>query len=115
MGQVFELERVRIRGAKQEVEVVYGITSLDRFQADAKALLEFIRGHWGIENRLHYVKDETLGEDRCRVRTGSSPEILSLLRNVVVHLLEEVEAPNKAAATRRFMIHPHEAFPLLFT
>jgi predicted transposase YbfD/YdcC len=115
VGQIFELERVRNSGPKKEVEVVYGMTSLSREQADAQALLEFIRGHWGIENRLHYVKDETLGEDRCRVRTGSSPEILSLLRNVVVHLLEEVEAPSKAAAPRRFMIHPHEAFPLLLT
>jgi Transposase DDE domain len=113
VGQVFELERVRRLGAKVEVEVVYGITSLRRDQAGAKDLLDLIRGHWGIENRLHYVKDETLGEDRCRVRTGSSPEVLSMLRNVAVHLLEGVAAPSKAAATRRFMIHPDEALPLL--
>ena len=114
VGQVFELERVRQPGAQVEVEVVYGITSLGRERADAQELLELIRGHWGIENRLHYVKDETLGEDRCRVRTGSSPEVLSMLRNVAVHLLEGVKAPSKAAATRRFMIHPDEALPLLF-
>lgn len=114
VGQAFELERVRQTGTQVEVEVVFGITSLKRTQADATELLALIRGHWGIENRLHYVKDETLGEDRCRVRTGSSPEVLSLLRNVAVHLLEEVEAPSKAAATRRFMIHPNKALPLLF-
>jgi predicted transposase YbfD/YdcC len=114
VGQVFELERVRQTGAKVEVETVFGITSLRRAQADATALLALIRGHWGIENRLHYVKDETLGEDRCRVRTGSSPEVLSMLRNVAVQLLEEVEAPSKAAASRRFMIHPDKALPLLF-
>jgi hypothetical protein len=116
VGQVFELERVRqVAGQPVEVEVVYGLTSLGRERADAAALLAFVRGHWGIENRLHYVKDETLGEDRCRVRTGSSPEVLSLLRGVAVHLLEGVEAPSKAAATRRFMIHPEQALPLLFT
>jgi hypothetical protein len=60
------------------------------------------------------VKDEALGEDRCRVRTGSSPEVLALLRNVAVHLLEGVDAPSKKAAARRFTVHPEEALPLLF-
>lgn len=115
MGQVFELERVRPGRAKTTVEVVYGITSLGRDEADARRLLGLVRGHWGIENRLHYVKDETLGEDRCRVRTGSSPEVLALLRDVAVHLLEGVKATSKAAATRRFMVHPEEALPLLLT
>jgi predicted transposase YbfD/YdcC len=115
VGQVFELERVRQAGAKATVEVVYGITSLGRGQADAKRLLGLVRGHWGIEKKLHYVKDEALGEDRCRVRTGSSPEVLSLLRGVAVHLLEGVRASSKAAATRRLMVHPEEALALLLT
>jgi hypothetical protein len=116
VGQVFELERVRVLSSgKTEVEVVYGITSLSREEADARRLLGLSRGHWGIENRLHYVKDETLGEDRCRVRKGDSPQILAALRNVAVHLLEGVEANSKAAATRRFFIHPEETFPLLFS
>jgi predicted transposase YbfD/YdcC len=95
--------------------VVYGITSLKRAGADAKALLRLVRGHWGIENKSHYVRDETLGEDRCRIRTGSSPQVLAALRNVAVHLLEGRQASSKAAATRRFMAHPEEALPLLFT
>jgi hypothetical protein len=112
VGQVFELERVRILADKTEVDVVYGITSLTREQATAADLLGMVRGHWGIENRLHYVRDETLGEDRCRVRTGSSPEVLAALRNVAVQLLEGVEANSKAAATRR-LAHPNETLPLL--
>jgi predicted transposase YbfD/YdcC len=115
VGQVFELERVRQVGEKATVEVAYGITSLGRQQAGARRLLGLVRGHWGIENKLHYVKDETLGEDRCRVRTGSSPEVLALLRDVAVHLLEGVKARSKAAATRRLMVHPEEALPLLLT
>jgi predicted transposase YbfD/YdcC len=115
VAQVFELERVRILKDKAEVEVVYGITSLKRAGADAKELLALVRGHWGIENGLHHVRDVTLGEDGCRVRTGSSPQVLAALRNVAVHLLEEVEASSKAAATRRFHACPEEALPLLFT
>ena len=111
--QVFELERVRVVGDKSEVEVVYGLTSAGRERADAGQLLAWDRGHWGIENRLHWVRDETLGEDRCRARTGSSPQVLAALRNAAVYLLEGVEAASKAAATRRFMVHPEEALPLL--
>jgi predicted transposase YbfD/YdcC len=115
VGQVFELERVRQVGDKRTIETVYGISSLKQALSVPKRMLGFVRGHWGIENKLHYVKDETLGEDRCRVRTGSSPEVLSLLRNVVVYLLDGVEANSKAAATRRFMVHPEDALPLLLT
>jgi predicted transposase YbfD/YdcC len=115
VGQVFELERVRVLADKTEIEVVGGITSLSRSAADAARLLELVRGHWEIENRLHWVRDETLGEDRCRVRTGSAPQVLAALRNVVVHLLEDVKAASKAAATRRFAAHPDEALRLLHT
>jgi len=115
VGQVFELERVRLLKEKTEVEVVYGITSLDRLHSDAADLLGRTRGHWGIENRLHYVRDETLGEDRCRVRKGHGAQVLAAIRNACVHLLNGIKAISKAAATRRFAAHPKETIPLLFT
>src|SRR5947209_18570173 len=83
-------------------------------QADAARLLELARGHWGIENGLHYVRDVTLGEDACRVRTGSAPQVLAGLRNVAVHLLRGARAASVAAATRRFAARPRDALPLLF-
>jgi hypothetical protein len=114
VGQVFELERVRVlAGGKTEAEVVHGITSLGRGAADAGRLLGLNRGHWGIENGLHYVRDETLGEDRCRCRKGSSAQVMAALRNVAVHLLDGVKAPSKAAATRRFAAALLEAIDLL--
>ena len=111
--QVFELERVRILKDKTEAESVFGITSLGPDEAAAKRLMELVRGHWGIENGLHWVRDETLGEDRCRVRTGSSPQVLAGLRNAAVQILEEAGGPSKAAAARRFCAHPEEALALL--
>jgi len=96
-----------------EQETVYGISSLPVGRADTCRILELVRGHWGIENRLHGVRDVTLGEDGCRVRSGSAPEVLAATRNAVVHLLEGVEAVSKAAALRRFAIVPLEAFALL--
>jgi hypothetical protein len=88
---------------------------LARPRGDAAGLLGLPQGHWGIENRLHYVKDETLREDRCRVRTGMAPQVLAAVRNAVVHLLGKVQAPSKPAATRRFAAHPEKALPLLLT
>lgn len=112
-AQVFEVERVRTAGGRSTVEVAYGVTSLPRERADAKRLLGLVRGHWGIENRLHYVRDETLGEDRCRLRKGASAQVLAAVRNVAVYLLAGVEASSKAAAARRFAARPREAIPLL--
>ena len=80
---------------------------------DAKALLALVRGHWGIENKLHWVRDETLGEDRCRVRHGSAAQALAAIRNVAVYLLGQVDPKNKAAATRHLAAHPRKALALL--
>ena len=111
--QVFQIHRVRVLADKTEQETVYGITSLAPEEANAERLQELVRGHWGIENRLHWVRDMTLGEDACRVRRGDGPQLLAAFRNAVVHLLEEVEAASKAAATRHIAIHPRKALLLL--
>lgn len=113
VGQVIRVERERRVKGEATVEVAYFITSLSRQEADAERLLGLIRSHWEIENRLHYVRDVTLGEDGCRVRTGSSPQVLAAIRNTAVYLLEGVEAASKAAALRRFAAHPDEALRLL--
>jgi predicted transposase YbfD/YdcC len=115
VGQVFERGRVRVLKGKTEVEAVCGITSRGRGKADAGRLLGLVRGHGGIENGAHYVRDETRGEDRCRVRTGSAPQVPAALRNCGAHLLEAVDAPSKAAATRHSHVHPEETLPLIFT
>lgn len=111
--QAFRLVRERRVKGQTTVEVVYGITSLGREEADAARLLGLTRGHWGIGNGLHYTRDETLGEDRCRVRTGKSPQVLASLRNVAVHLLRGLDAPSVAAAVRQLAADPREALGLL--
>jgi len=100
LKQGFELTRERTVKGKTTVEVVYGMTSLSREQADAKRLLQLTRRHWGIENGSHYRRDVTMEEDRSRVRKGSAPQILAGLRNSIIHLAQEV-APGLATAIRR--------------
>ena len=113
VGQVFRLVRERVLKGRATTEVVYGITSLSREKADATQLLGWLRAHWGIENGLHYTRDETLGEDRCRVRKGKSPQVLASLRNVAVHLLRGIDAPSAAAAIRQLTANPQHSLDLL--
>lgn len=113
LKQGFELTRKRTIKGETTVEVIHGITSLKETEANAQRLLGLSRGHWGIENRLHYVRDVTLGEDGCRVRKGSGPQVLAAVRNAVIHLLAGVDASSCAAAIRRLNNHPEEALALL--
>lgn len=113
MAQAFKLVRQRTVRGQTTTEVAYGITSLPSELADARALLQLTREHWGIENRVFHVRDVTLGEDHCRVRTGVAPMILSTLRNVTLNLLRWKNVPNIAAALRRHAAHPLEALALI--
>lgn len=97
--QVCKIERVSERKGKLTREVRYAITSLGD-EVGARQLLRHVRGHWGIENRLHYVRDVTFGEDASQVRTGSAPEVMAALRNVVIGVLRQAGATNIAAALR---------------
>jgi hypothetical protein len=45
------------------------------------------RSHWGIENRLHYVRDVTCGEDHCRTRSSAAPQTLAALRNTALTII----------------------------
>jgi hypothetical protein len=111
--QVFRLKRERTIGGTTTVEVIYGLTSLTPAEATAEELLAFSRSHWAIENGLHWVRDETLGEDRCRVRRGNAPRVMASLRNAAIPLLRERKSQSLAAAARELAVHPELALSLL--
>jgi predicted transposase YbfD/YdcC len=100
-AQVCRIERWRYVKDKEEHEIAYAITSVPRSQADAAALLAWNRGHWGIENRSHYVRDSTLGEDAGQIRKGRAPQVLAALRNGVLAFLRAEGVVNVASALRR--------------
>jgi predicted transposase YbfD/YdcC len=100
LKQGFEVVRERTEKGQKTVEVVHGITSLSSERADAKRLLELIRGHWGIENKLHYRRDVTMGEDASRVRKGVAPQVMAAVRNGIFHVLSDLMAPSLASAIR---------------
>lgn len=113
VGQVFLLWRERTVGGVTTVEEVFGITSLRPEQASAADLLELVRRHWSIENQLFGVRDGTLREDACRVRTGAAAQALAALRNALRHLLADAGFASTAEAVRHFMVHPLEALQRL--
>jgi Transposase DDE domain len=108
LGQVYRITRERWADDEHTVEVAYRITSLRPEQAGAARLLQLDRGHWGIENGLHHVRDVTLGEDACRVRSGDAPQLLAAARNLALGLLRPMGFPSIAAGTRRIVMHPIE-------
>ena len=111
--QVFWIRRERIEKGKRSIEDVYGTTSLARNKADAKQLLSYNRSHWAIENSLHHVRDVTFGEDACRIRRGSSPELMAGLRNAALSLLRQLNLPSIAEAIRACAFRPKTALRLV--
>lgn len=101
------------RTGKTTKETVYIITTLSPAKASPERLLALVRGHWSIENSLHYVRDVTFGEDRSRLRTGQAPQIMAALRNLTITLLHRTQYFEMASARRHFAYQPHEALALL--
>jgi predicted transposase YbfD/YdcC len=113
--QVFKLERdfTRVKDGKVMHEVVYGVASLTVQEASPKRLLELVRKHWEIENKLHYRRDDTLREDRCTLRTGHAAQMMAAINNLVLGILRRQDVANVPDARRNFARHPEQALTLV--
>lgn len=109
--QVAQLSRTVTvkKTGETSTEVVYLITTLSQQQATPLRLLELVRGHWGIENRSHYVRDVTFQEDRSRLRTGYAPPIMASLRNLVIPLIHRHGSSQIISPRRSLSSHPQRA------
>lgn len=105
LAQVFKLENCVSDALGSHTTVRYGVTSLPVTVADAARLLALVRGHWGIENGLHYRRDVTLDEDRSLVRIGHAPHTLAALNNTVLGLYARQRQHNVPSAQRAFSYH----------
>ena len=113
VAQVFQLTRTVYQDGETRREVVYGITSLSPTRACANRILALVRGHWRIENRLHWRRDVTLCEDHCQVRKGEAPRILALLNSFLLALLDLFGVSNVPKQMRLFDAQPLLAVRLL--
>ena len=113
VAQVFRLTRIVKEDGKTRTEVVYGITSLSPQVASPERLLQLVRAHWAIENRLHWRRDVTLREDHSQVRKGDAPRVLALLNSFLLAVLDFLGVSNVPKHMRIFDAQPVLAVRLL--
>jgi predicted transposase YbfD/YdcC len=113
VAQVFRLTRTIQHKGHTRHEVVYGLTSRSPAQSTAAHLLDAVRGHWSIENRLHWRRDVSLGEDHCQVRKGVAPRLLAVLNSFLLGLLDFFEVRSLPPLMRLLDAHPLLALRLL--
>lgn len=93
------VESVReIIGNQASVERRYFISSLP---ANAKEILRAVRGHWGIENSLHWVLDVAFREDHCQIKDANAAENMAILRHFVLNLLKQETSCKRGIKTKR--------------
>ncbi len=100
-------------GRKRKPETVYLLTSLPPEQAPPRRLLRLNRCYWGIENRIHWVRDVALREDHSRIRKGTLPRLLAAFANFAISLLRLLKTPNIKRRMAQLRLHPHQAVALL--
>jgi len=110
-AQIAQLRRTVTKKGKKTVEVFYLITSAAA--ADPDTLATWVRGHWQVENKLHWVRDVTYQEDKSLVRTGNAPRVMATLRSLAISLLRLDGHDNIAAANRHHARDPHRTLTLL--
>ena len=88
----------QVKGEEATTEVRYYIGSKP---GKAKEYARYIRGHWGIENSLHWVLDMTFDEDRSRLRKDHGPENLGLLRRLAISILRNAESCKGSIRTKQ--------------
>jgi predicted transposase YbfD/YdcC len=86
-------------------EITYGVASQTAPRANARLLAGYTRGHWAIENRLHWVRDVDYGEDVSRVRTGNAPQVMAAIRNLAISLMRLSGFDSVALAIRHYAAH----------
>jgi predicted transposase YbfD/YdcC len=113
-AQVIQVTRKRTVGVphastrrrRRQSVTVSAITSLTFAQASPARLADLLRGHWAIENGLHYVRDVTFSEDASQIRTGTAPQVMATLRNLAIGALSRAGPVNLAAALRHHARDP---------
>jgi predicted transposase YbfD/YdcC len=116
-AQAMQIVRRRKRPGRKRwsTETVYAVTSLTATQASPADLMAIIRGHWMIEDRLHWVRDMDWDEDRSQVRTASAPQVMATLRNLAITILRLAGYASIAAALRHHARRPDRPLRTIMT
>jgi predicted transposase YbfD/YdcC len=85
-------------GEKRETETRYYLSSLP---GNAEQLMDAVRDHWHVENRLHWVLDVTFREDDSRIRTGDAAQNMAVLRHMALNLLKQEQSTKRSIRGKR--------------
>ncbi len=91
-------------------ETAYAVTSVRPRRATPPHLLALWRGHWSVENQLHYIRDVAFDEDRATVRAGHAPQAMAAFRNAAIGVIRRLGTTKITATCRQFMAQPLAAF-----
>jgi predicted transposase YbfD/YdcC len=113
-AQILQVTRTtrQLHTKRWRAVTVYAITSLPFQLARPARLADLLRGHWAIE-ALHHVRDTTFAEDASQVRTGTAPNAMAVLRNLVIGVLSRAGPVNVAAALRHHARDPRRPLATL--
>lgn len=111
-AQIARIDRQRtiLSKDKRSEETVFIITSLEPERASPERLLELVRGHWAIENNVHYCRDRTFDEDRSQTRNPNGAQVMASLRNLAISL--DNFAHKDRPRRRRFLPSSQRSFAL---
>jgi predicted transposase YbfD/YdcC len=117
VAQVFQIERSVTRrtrqGTRKTVEIIYGLTSVAARHAPPDQLLAWVQAHWCIENRNHWRRDATLGEDRLQLSHQPAALVMAALNCILLALFDHLHHANCRKAMRLYNAHPEQALALL--
>jgi predicted transposase YbfD/YdcC len=117
LTHVWYMKKTVTKKGKKTITESVGIVRLpeeilgDKPVADEVA--GYIRGHWGIETRLHKQRDVVFGEDKSMIRCGHAPQTMALLRNIVTSIFHRATVRNFKSAMRKLASDPTELFDFL--
>jgi len=114
-AHAFRIDRhTTLHGSSQHrTHTALGLTSLTDHRAHPHTIARYLRGHWHIENRLHWVRDVTYREDQSRVRTGTAARTMASLRNLAISALRQTGHTNIAQALRHMARDTNRPLQLL--
>ena len=98
LSSIIKVRRSRKVNGETSIEDKYYIASLI---ANAQLVLNKIRGHWGIENKLHWVLDVVFREDFSRVRAENSAENFAVIRHIALNLLKQEKSCKRSIKAKR--------------
>lgn len=111
-----ERERVVLKTGESTREIAYGLTSLGVEEAGPDELLDIVRRHWEVENRVHYVRDFSYDEDRCRAAAGHLPQNLAALSNAAISIVRVMgRFDYLPQANRHYAARPQDALDAILT